>query len=242
LSSALKGKKLKLRPENVLLVDDNELLLSGMKRFFEKDFIHVNASVTGEEAIMKIQEHLYHVVILDIHLPGVNGWSVLEHIKQNSPNTMVFIITADEGAGLRQDAIQRGACECMGKPFNLDELKEVLYNTITVKRHKRVMKAFPVRFGNNFRGLVYNLSSTGMFIHTDIFCESGTTLTIILDVDKEEAIHLKGQVVRTVESALKTEPPVSDELKIREGMNYGLGIKILEPPQVYSSLISSLLI
>ena len=242
MSRALKGKKLKLRPENVLLVDDNELLLSGMKRFFEKDFIHVNASVSGEEAIMNIQKHLYHVVILDIHLPGINGWSVLEHIRQNSPNTMVFIITADEGANLRQDALQRGACECMGKPFNLDELKEVLYNTITVKRHKRVMKTFPVRFGNNYWGLVYNLSSTGMFIHTDIFCESGTALNIILDVNKEEEIQLKGQVVRTVESALKTEPPVSDELKIREGMNYGLGIKLLEQPPVYSSLISSLLI
>jgi len=237
----LKGKKLKLRPENVLLVDDNELLLSGMKRFFEKDFVYVKASITGEEAIVNMQKHLYHVVILDIHLPGVNGWSVLEHIKQNSPNTMVFIISSDEDAGLRQDAIQRGACECMGKPFNLDELKEVLFNTISGKRQQRVQKTFPVRFGNDFKGLVYNLSSTGMFIHTDIFCESGTALNIILDVNKEETIQLTGQVVRTVESALKTAPPVSDEWKIRGGMNYGLGIKILEQPQVYSSLISSIL-
>jgi hypothetical protein len=130
----------------------------------------------------------------------------------------------------------------MGKPFNLDELKHVLMNIISLQRHQRALKTFPVRFGDDYKGLVYNLSSTGMFIHTDIFCESGTTLTIILDVDKEEAIHLKGQVVRTVESALKTAPPVLDQWKIREGMNYGLGIKILEQPQVYSSLISSLLV
>src|SRR4030066_1009245 len=99
--SDLKGKKLKLRPENVLLVDDNELLLSGMKRFLEKDFVHVAASVTGEEAIMNIQKHLYHVVILDINLPGVNGWTVLEHIKQNSPHSRVIIITSDEDGGIR---------------------------------------------------------------------------------------------------------------------------------------------
>ena len=96
---ALKGKKVKLRPENVLLVDDNELLLSGMKRFFEKDFVHVTASITGEEAIMNLQKHLYHVVILDINLPGVNGWTVLEYIKQNSPNSRVIIITSDEDTG-----------------------------------------------------------------------------------------------------------------------------------------------
>ena len=237
----MKGKKLKLRSENVLLVDDNELLLSGMKRFFEKDFVHVAASITGEEAITHIQKHLYHVVILDINLPGVNGWTVLEYIKQHSPNSRVIIITSDEDGGIRQDALQRGACECMGKPFNLDELKHVLINIISVQRHHRVLKTLPVRFGNDWRGLVYNLSSTGMFILTDIFCESGTTLNIVLDLNKKEEIQVKGQVVRTVESAIKTAPPVSDELQIREGMNYGLGIKILEQPQVYSSLISSLL-
>ena len=231
-----------MRPENVLLVDDNELLLSGMKRFFEKDFVHVTASISGEEAIMHIQNHLYHVVVLDIHLPGVNGWTVLEYIKQSSPNSRVIIITSDEEGGIRQDAIQRGACECLGKPFNLDELKYVLLNIMSLERSPRVLKAFPVRFGNDCRGLVYNLSSTGMFILTDIFCEFGTTLNIMLDVNKEEAIQLKGQVVRTVESAFKTAPNVSDEWKIREGMNYGLGIKILEQPQVYSSLISSLLV
>jgi DNA-binding response OmpR family regulator len=225
-----------------LLVDDNELLLSGMKRFFEKDFVHVTASITGEEAIMNIQKHLYHVVILDINLPGVNGWTVLEHIKQNSPSSRVIIITSAEEEGIRQNAIQRGACECMGKPFNLDELKYVLLNIISLQRQQRTLKTFPVRFGNDCKGLVYNLSSTGLFIHTDIFCESGTTLNITLDVSKEEAIQLKGQVVRTVESPLKTIPLVSDERKIREGMNYGLGIKILEQPQVYSSLINSLLV
>ena len=182
-----------------------------MKRFFEKDFVHVTATITGEEAIMHIQKHLYHVVILDIHLPGINGWAVLENIKQNSPNSRVIIITSDEDGGIRQHALQRGASECLGKPFNLDELKHVMMNLIFLQRPQRVLKTFPVRFGNNCSGLVYNLSSTGMFIFTDIFCESGTTLNIILDVNKEEAIQLKGEVVRTVESPIKTAPPVSEE-------------------------------
>ena len=230
-----------MRPENVLLVDDNELLLSGMKRFFEKDFVHVKASLTGEEAVLNLERHLYHVVILDIHLPGISGWSVLEHIKQYSPSSMVIIITSDEDAGVHQEALQHGACECLGKPFNLDELKEVLFNVISVKRHKRVLKTFQVRFGNDCSGLVYNLSSTGMFILTDRYCPSGTSLNIFLDMEKEAEIQLKGEVVRTVESALKTPPPASEKCLIREGMNYGLGIKILEKPQVYSSLINSLL-
>jgi len=231
-----------LRPENVLLVDDNELLLSGMKRFFEKDFVNVTASITGEEAIEHMQKRLYHVVILDINLPGINGWEVLEYIKQKSPNTRVIIITSSEDGGIRQEAIQKGASECMGKPFNLDELRYVLMKALSLQRVQRVQKTFPVRFGNGCKGMVFNLSSTGMLIVTDIICECGATLDITLNVTEEERIPLKGRVVRTIESISETPSYLSAESKLPEGMNYGMGIKILEQPQVYSSLISSLLV
>ena len=231
-----------LRPENVLLVDDNELLLSGMKRFFEKDFVNVTASITGEEAIEHMQKRLYHVVILDINLPGINGWEVLEYIKQKSPKTRVIIITSSEDGGIRHEAIQKGASECMGKPFNLDELKYVLMKALSLQRVQRVQKTFPVRFGNGCKGMVFNLSSTGMLIVTDIICECGATLDITLKVTEEERIPLKGRVVRTIESISETPSYLSAESKLPEGMNYGMGIKILEQPQVYSSLISSLLV
>ena len=231
-----------LRPENVLLVDDNELLLSGMKRFFEKDFVNVTASITGEEAIEHMQKRLYHVVILDINLPGINGWEVLEYIKQKSPNTRVIIITSSEDGGIRQEAIQKGASECMGKPFNLDELRYVLMKALSLQRVQRVQKTFPVRFGNGCKGMVFNLSSTGMLIVTDIICECGATLDITLKVTEEERIPLKGRVVRTIESISETPSYLSAESTLPEGMNYGMGIKILEQPQVYSSLISSLLV
>jgi len=231
-----------LRPENVLLVDDNELLLSGMKRFFEKDFVNVTASITGEEAIEHMQKRLYHVVILDINLPGINGWEVLEYIKQKSPNTRVIIITSSEDGGIRHEAIQKGASECMGKPFNLDELRYVLMKALSLQRVQRVQKTFPVRFGNGCKGMVFNLSSTGMLIVTDIICECGATLDITLNVTEEERIPLKGRVVRTIESISETPSYLSAESKLPEGMNFGMGIKILEQPQVYSSLISSLLV
>jgi len=229
-----------VRPEKVLLVDDNELLLSGMKRFFEKDFLHVAATRTGEEAILNIQRQTFHIIILDLNLPGVSGWEVLDYIKQKSPNSSVIIITSSEEGDLRQKALERGATEFMEKPFNIDELKYVLMNIISQQRHKRVLKTFPVRFDNECKGLVCNLSSTGMFILTNSFCECGTTLNIALDVSEKEVIPLKGQVVRTVESAFKTTPSLTNPWMFQEGMDYGLGIKLLEQPPVYASLLNSL--
>lgn len=239
----LERKKLYVRPENVLLVDDNELLLSGMKRFFEKDFVNVTASTTGEEAIKNIQQQFYQVVILDIKLPGINGWEVLDYIKQNSPDTSVIIITSSEDGRIRQQALERGASECLGKPFNIDDLKGVLMDILSQQRYQRKQKTYPVRFGNQCTGLVCNLSFTGMFILTDKFLECGTTLhDIILEVNEGEEIPLKGEVVRSVESAYKTIPALSYDRKLPEGLNYGLGIKLLEQSPVYSSLVNSLLL
>jgi DNA-binding response OmpR family regulator len=230
-----------VRPEKILLVDDNELLLSGMKRFFEKDFVHVTATKTGEEAIAHIRQHMYHVVILDINLPGINGWEVLDYIKRNSPKTSVIIITSSEDGGIRQNAIERGASECMGKPFNIDDLNGTLMDILSQQRHQRKQKTYPVKFGNQCTGLVCNLSFTGMFILTDKFFECGTTLNdIVLEVNEGEVIPLKGEVVRSVESAYNTALPLSYDRKLPEGMNFGLGIKLLEQPPGYTSLLNSL--
>lgn len=214
-----------------------------MKRFFEKDFVHVTASTTGEDAIINIRQLLYHVVILDIKLPGIDGWEVLDYIKRNSPNSSVIIITSSEDGGIRQEAIRRGAVECIGKPFGLDDLKHVLLDILSRKRHQRKLKTYPVRFGNQCTGLVCNLSSSGIFVLTDKLVECGTTLNnIILEVNEGEVIQLKGEVVRAVESASNTSPSLAYGWQLPEGLNFGLGIKLLEQPPVYSSLVNSLLL
>jgi DNA-binding response OmpR family regulator len=214
-----------------------------MTRFFEKNFVHVTASSTGEEAIKNIRQQQYQVVILDINLPGINGWEVLDYIKQYSPNTSVVIVTSSEDGRIREHALERGASECMGKPFNLDDLKGVLMNILSQQRHQRMQKTYPVRFGDQCTGLVCNLSFTGMFILTDKLFECGTTLNdIILEVNEGEMIPLKGEVVRSVASDPKTLPSPSYDRKLPEGLNYGLGIKLLEQTPVYSSLVNSLLL
>jgi CheY-like chemotaxis protein len=214
-----------------------------MKRFFEKDFVLVTASTNGEDAIINLRQHPYQVVILDLKLPGIDGWEVLDYIKVNSPDSSVIIITSSEDPGIRQQAIQRGAVECMGKPFGLDDLKHVLLDILSRKRHQRKLKTYPVRFGNQCSGLVCNLSFTGMFILTNKYFECGTTLNdIILEVNEGEVIPLKGEVVRAVESSSKASASPAYGWQLPEGLNYGLGIKLLEQPPVYSSLVNSLLL
>jgi CheY-like chemotaxis protein len=221
------------------LVDDNELLLSGMKRFFEKEFLHVTAIRSGEEALVNLQRQVYDIIILDINLPGINGWEVLDFIVKKSPASKVVIVTSDDGGGMRQEAIRRGACEGMGKPFDLDELKYVLINLLYGQREKRILKTFPVSFNGECRGFVCNLSPTGIFILTNAFLESGTILDLKLEIPGIETIPLKGKVVRTVDSVGVNMPGT---VNFPEKLNYGLGVKLLEQPLDFSALATSLLL
>jgi DNA-binding response OmpR family regulator len=111
---------------SILLVDDNELLLSGMKRFCERESYRVATATTGKEALERIRTGLFPVVILDVNLPDMNGCEVLELIKGFSPESMVVMITSDANEKLRQDAFMKGASEFLEKPFAVQSLRAVL--------------------------------------------------------------------------------------------------------------------
>jgi DNA-binding response OmpR family regulator len=111
---------------SILLVDDNELLLSGMKRFCEREAYRVVTASTGTEAIERIRNGLFPVVILDINLPDMNGCDVLELIKYYSPQSMVVIITSDGNEKLREDVLMKGASDFLEKPFAVESLRAVL--------------------------------------------------------------------------------------------------------------------
>ncbi len=111
---------------NILLVDDNELLLSGMKRFCERESYRVVTASTGREALECIRNGLYPVVILDVNLPDMNGCEVLERIKCYSPESMVVMITSDGNEKLKQEVFMKGAMEFLEKPFAVQSLRAVL--------------------------------------------------------------------------------------------------------------------
>ena len=109
-----------------MLVDDNELLLSSIKRFLAKEFTHIMDARTGEEAIALFERQPYEVVVIDINLPGIDGWEVFKYIKQQAPQTRVIIITSREDEELKSKALSEGAAGFFTKPFSLEELKGVL--------------------------------------------------------------------------------------------------------------------
>jgi two-component system response regulator (stage 0 sporulation protein F) len=219
-----------MRPENVLFVDDNDLLRSLMLRCFKKEFGHVAAVGTGNEAIKQIQENFYHIVILDKKLPDADGFDILDHIREKSPRSRVVMITSHAEENVRQEALSRGALEFFEKPFDINKLKAVL-------RSIRVCTSLPAQIAEKCRGVINNLSVSGMLVTTDAVLECGSTVEILLHTSDNREIQLTGRVVRTANS--DCTPPAS--FPGADAMKYAVGIQLVEPPPVYSSFVNSLI-
>jgi DNA-binding NtrC family response regulator len=109
----------------IMVVDDDEGILNLLKRFLANLGYEAILADNGEEALQRMNEKP-EIVILDILMPGMNGFEILEKIKEQAPSTEVIVITGLEDTGIGIECLERGAFEFMPKPLNLDHLKFLL--------------------------------------------------------------------------------------------------------------------
>lgn len=110
----------------VLLVDDDVQILRSLRVYLELENYQVETASDGKEALEKIQEVKPEIVVLDIMMPEMDGFEVLEKMKQDKSmkGVPVIMLTAK---GQDVDVVkgyEMGALSYMTKPFNLNELVE----------------------------------------------------------------------------------------------------------------------
>jgi len=109
--------------KKMLVVDDEMEICEFLKAFFEERDFNVSTAYSGEEAVRTAQEVRPDVVLLDIHLPGMDGLSVLEQIKKISARSKVIMVTAIETNDKIDQAMRLGADNYITKPLSLEYLE-----------------------------------------------------------------------------------------------------------------------
>ena len=106
----------------LLVVEDNKILREQLVRLLKrKGNYQVDATGDGEEALYRIQNLSYSLILLDITLPVVNGLQILATVrKQNS--VPILLLTAKNRLEERIRGLDLGADDCLAKPFDMDEL------------------------------------------------------------------------------------------------------------------------
>jgi DNA-binding NtrC family response regulator len=106
----------------LLLVDDEEQFVETLSERLSMRDYDVTTSLTGENAIEKIKNFNFDVVILDVRLPGIEGTEVLREIKNLKPLTEVIMLTGHGTMEMAIEGMKLGAFDFMMKPCETDDL------------------------------------------------------------------------------------------------------------------------
>ena len=111
---------------NILVIDDDEAIHDSCSQVFRKDGNTVKTAKDGTEGLKLFKKEFFHVVLLDLKLPGPDGIAVLSRIKGESPETPVIIITGYASIESAVEAVKRGASDYLAKPFTPEQLRVIV--------------------------------------------------------------------------------------------------------------------
>ena len=107
----------------VLIVDDEKNIRLTLSQSLESLELETDTAVNGEEALAKLKEKDYGLVLLDLRMPGMDGMEVLRRLREIRPDIRVIIITAYGTIESAVDAMKLGAVDFIRKPFSPKEIR-----------------------------------------------------------------------------------------------------------------------
>lgn len=108
----------------VLLVDDEEVFLSTLSDRLKVRGLRVSTSVSGEEALQKVEEQEYDAIIVDLAMPGMDGIETMKQIKKTYPDAEIIMLTGHGSVASGVNAMKEGAMDFLEKPVEINVLLE----------------------------------------------------------------------------------------------------------------------
>jgi DNA-binding NtrC family response regulator len=107
----------------ILLVDDDDALRETLREAVDSLDVDVDTAETGAEAIERVRARTYAVVVTDLVMKGIDGFSVLDEVGRRSPATRLIMLTGHGSREVAVQAMQQGATYYLEKPFDLVEFR-----------------------------------------------------------------------------------------------------------------------
>jgi len=126
-----------VRRNKILVVDDEHLIRWSLEQSLRKQGYDVITAASGEDALKQVQEDAPELMLLDIQLPGMDGLSVLERIKETDNDIIVIMVTALGILETAVKAMRLGAFDYINKPFNLDELSIIVKKALETRQLRK---------------------------------------------------------------------------------------------------------
>ena len=128
------GEMMNVKDASILIVDDQESNVALLQQLLSQaGYTHVSATLKPLEVCALHRKNRYDLILLDLQMPGMDGFQLLEALKTNADDGYmpVIVLTAQPGHKLR--ALQAGAKDFISKPFDLVEVETRIHNMLEVR-------------------------------------------------------------------------------------------------------------
>ena len=112
--------------ESILIVDDEEDMRLGLSETLQDEGYRVDVASDGWQAVARVREQVYDLILVDLKMPGPDGLAVLEIVQREVPETPVVVMTGYATVESAVEAMKRGASDYLPKPFKLDHVRLVI--------------------------------------------------------------------------------------------------------------------
>jgi DNA-binding NtrC family response regulator len=115
---------------HVLCIDDEEELVSAWVERLIMRGIDAEGVTNGHDAMQRVKEKKFDVVILDIKMPGISGFEIMKLIKNQDPDMPVILITGHQCQDEENEGLLAGSFECLIKPIDIEILVEKIMKAV----------------------------------------------------------------------------------------------------------------
>jgi two-component system, OmpR family, response regulator ResD len=201
----------------ILIVDDEFEMRQLLRLYLQQEGFLVEEAENGREALEKIITSKYHLMILDVMMPLMDGWQTLEQVRKNS-DLPVIMLTAKGTVKDKVAGLSKGADDYLVKPFDAEELvarvQALLRRTHPMRENGNLLKSNGITVNLSARNVTYlnekiNLTQTEFDLIRVLIEHKGNVLSREQLVELIWGIEFMGED-RTVDSHIKN---LRDKLK-----------------------------
>ncbi len=126
---------------NILVADDEEIARTNLEYVLRKEGFQVSTAVNGEDALNKLKQKEFELILTDLKMEKMDGIQLLESAKQIAPNTEIVMITGYATVSSAVDALKKGAAHYLPKPIDLEELRSTVRQIREKKKYLQLTRS-----------------------------------------------------------------------------------------------------
>jgi two-component system nitrogen regulation response regulator GlnG len=164
----------------VLIIDDEKDVHYSFRRLLEKEPLEIYSAESGDEGIQLAKKHQPDLIVMDIRMGQQSGLDTLKELRQMNPKQVVVMMTAYGTSQTAIEAMKRGAYDYVLKPFDIPQLKVLLFEALAAARAMKQIVAFPTKLAADEGNQTIVGNSTAMQGVYKLIGQVASTSTTIL--------------------------------------------------------------